>query len=175
MEAYGLFVLRVVVGLLFVGHGAQKLFGWFGGDGLLGTADWLRSLGLRPALFWALVCGLTELGGGLLLALGLLMPLGPIAIVAAMLTATFLAHWQSGIWNERGGFELPLTNVAAAVALALAGPGAFALDPALGIALSTPATLIGGAALALLGTLAALGSRSGTSPAAGEASQGSTL
>jgi putative oxidoreductase len=162
MEAHGLFVLRVVVGLLFVGHGAQKLFGWFGGDGLFGTADFLRSLGLRRALLWAVVGGLTELVGGLLLALGLLMPLGPLAIIAVMLVATVTVHWTNGLWAENGGFELPLTNMAIALALALSGPGAFALDTALGIALPMPGTVIGCAVLVVLGVGLVLASRSGS-------------
>ncbi len=115
MEDIGLMALRVVVGLLFIGHGAQKLFGWFGGDGVFGTADWFRSLGLRPALFWAVISGLTELGGGTLAALGLLMPLGPLAILASMLVATITVHWANGLWAEQGGFELPLTNMAIAL------------------------------------------------------------
>src|SRR5204863_1114410 len=75
-------LLRIVVGVLFIGHGTQKLFGWFGGPGLAGMSGWLASTGMRPAKFWALMAGLSEAGGGLLLALGLLNPLGTLGITA---------------------------------------------------------------------------------------------
>ena len=93
----GLLILRLIVGLLLAGHGAQKLFGWFGGNGLSGTAGWLESLGLRPAPFWALIAGLSEVGGGILLALGLLTPLGSLGIMASMLMATIKVHWANGL------------------------------------------------------------------------------
>jgi putative oxidoreductase len=137
----GLLILRVVVGLIIAGHGAQKLFGWFGGPGLAGVKGWLASMGLRPAGFWALMAGLSEFGGGLLMALGLLSPLGELAVFAAMSTAIITAHAGKGLWAANGGSELPLTNAAAALAVALTGPGAYALDPRLGIALLRPHTL----------------------------------
>ena len=108
----GLLILRLVVGLILAGHGAQKLFGWFGGPGLQGTTGWLRQLGLRPAPFWAFMAGLSEFGGGLLLALGLLNPLGSLGIIGAMLMAIILVHWSKGLWNANGGSESPLTNLA---------------------------------------------------------------
>src|SRR4051812_45243089 len=89
----GLLVLRIIVGLLFIGHGTQKLFGWFGGVGLAGMTGWLGSMGLRPSWFWALMAGLSEAGGGFLLLLGLLNPLGALGITAAMLVAIATAHW----------------------------------------------------------------------------------
>lgn len=86
---FALLIVRIVVGLLFFGHGAQKLFGWFGGGGLNATTGWLGSIGLHPARFWALLAGLSEFGGGILLALGLLNPLGPpgISTVVALVGA----------------------------------------------------------------------------------------
>jgi len=152
----GLLILRLVVGLLVAGHGAQKLFGWFGGPGPKGVAGWLGSLGLRPASFWALMAGLSEFGGGLLLALGLLNPLGSLGITGAMLMAIIVAHWGKGLWNSNGGSELPLTNLTVALALALTGPGAYALDPMLGIALPQPLTFGVGLVLVFLGIAAAL-------------------
>jgi putative oxidoreductase len=149
-------ILRLVIGLLLAGHGAQKLFGWFGGDGLRGTAGWLASLGLRPAPFWALMAGLSEVGGGILLALGLLTPLGSLGIMASMLMATIKVHWANGLWVDNGGMELPLTNIAAVIAVALTGPGRLSLDAALGIALPAPATLILGSILVLAGVGMAL-------------------
>ena len=155
-----LLVLRLVVGLYLFGHGSQKLFGWFGGYGLKGTAGFFGSaLGFRPAGLWTLLAGLSEAGGGLLMALGFLSPLGPLGVAAAMLVAIFAVHWPKGVWAQNGGYELPLTNLAAAVALALTGPGAVSLDAALGIALPEPLTLMAGSALALLGVVVALATR----------------
>jgi putative oxidoreductase len=153
---WGLLILRVIVGLLVAGHGAQKLFGWFGGPGMQGTTGWLASMGMRPAGFWAFMAGLSEFGGGLLLALGLLNPLGSLGIIAAMLVAIVKVHWSKGVWNSAGGYEFPLTNLAAALALALTGPGAYSLDHALNIALPQPLTLLAGLGLVFLGLAAAL-------------------
>ncbi len=138
----GLLVLRVVVGALLFGHGTQKLFGWFGGHGLRGTAWWLGSLGFRPAMLWAMLAGAGEAGGGLLLALGLLHPLGSLGVIAAMLMAIARVHWGKGLWNSNGGAELPLTYLVAAAVIGLAGPGAYALDRVLGLALPLSASFI---------------------------------
>jgi putative oxidoreductase len=154
-----LLVLRVVVGLYLFGHGAQKLFGWFGGPGLAGTEGWLGSAGYRPARFWALNAGLAEAAGGALLFLGLLTPLGSIAIISAMAVAIATAHLGKGWFGQTGGPELPLTNIAAAIVVALAGPGRIALDSWLGIALPEPAIGIVFAVLAAIGVAAALLSR----------------
>lgn len=93
----GLLILRVVVGLLLTGHGAQKLFGWFGGPGLDGFTGWIGSMGLRPPRLWAVLGGLAEFGGGLLLVLGLFTPLGSLGILASMLMAIIQVHWPK-IW-----------------------------------------------------------------------------
>ncbi len=97
-------ILRLTVGLLLVGHGAQKLFGWFGGHGLHGTARWLASIGFRPAQAWALLAGTLEFGGGLLFALRLFTPLGSLGIGASMLTAIAKIHWPK-LWVTEGGLE----------------------------------------------------------------------
>src|SRR4051794_5157915 len=155
----GLLVLRLVVGGVMFGHGAQKLFGWFGGYGLAGTSGFIGSqFRLRPAMFWTLLAGLSEAGGGLLLALGLLGPLGPLGIIAAMLMAMILAHWPR-FWNTDGGIEYHLVLIASALAVATAGPGAYSLDAALGIALPAPASLLVGLVLVVVGIVIALVTR----------------
>jgi len=134
----GLLILRVVIGLLLAAHGAQKLFGWFGGYGLQGTGGWLASLGLKPAWLWALAGALGEFGGGLLLALGLLTPFGALGSVGAMAMAIGLAHWSKGLWGTNGGYEYPLTLLVASFVLGLVGPGRYSLDTLLGITLTNP-------------------------------------
>jgi putative oxidoreductase len=130
--AYGILFLRVVLGLTIAGHGAQKLFGWWGGPGLHGVHGWLRSLRFRGGwLPVALLVG-AEFGGGVLLVLGLLTPLAALAVAAAMFVAIALAHWRNGFWNGAGGFEFNLLIIAAAVALAATGGARFSLDNAIG-------------------------------------------
>ena len=162
----GMLVLRLVIGALMFGHGAQKLFGWFGGYGLVGTSGFFESqLRLRPARFWTLLAGLSEAGGGLLLALGLLNPLGPVALIAAMIVAGALSHWPR-FWAHEGGIEYPLVLIAASLGAAIAGPGAWSLDALLGIALPMPVALIVGLVGAILGAVLTLITRAPESQAA---------
>jgi putative oxidoreductase len=169
MGEVALLIARATVGGLLAGHGAQKLFGWFGGSGLKGTAGMMESLGLRPGATWAPVAALSEFGGGLLTALGLLNPLGPIAIIAAMSMATVKVHRGKPIWATAGGAELPVTNMAVALAIALAGSGRYSLDAALG--LRVPPALGAVAALAALAGVATGAVAPATRPAA-QASEG---
>jgi putative oxidoreductase len=129
------------------GHGAQKLFGLFGGHGLKGTAGWLESMNLRPGTLWAALAGGSEFGGGLLTALGFLNPVGSVGTVGAMAMATSKAHWGKPVWNTSGGAELPLVYSATALALGLARPGKFSVDEALGIRLPRRLILIPGLAV----------------------------
>lgn len=152
LEDAGTLVLRGTTGSLLAGHGAQKLFGAFEGPGLKGTAGFMEALGLQPGHYWGTAAALSEFGGGALTALGLLYPLGPISAISAMAMATAKAHWGKPIWVSSGGAELPLTNMAAMLALALAGPGRYSLDRALGIKL--PGWVGGVAALAAAGAVA---------------------
>lgn len=147
----GLLILRVVVGSLFIGHGTQKLFGWFGGGAIEGSAGFLQSMGFKNSRMWATVNGLTEAGGGLFLALGLLTPFSAAALIGTMLVASRTAHQGNGMWNQNGGSELPLVMGTSAAAVGFTGPGTISLDSALGIVLN--GALWGGIA-ALLGLVA---------------------
>ncbi|HEU0113635.1 MAG TPA: DoxX family protein [Thermomicrobiales bacterium] len=146
----GLFVLRVVVGALLVGHGSQKLFGWFGGFGLRGMAAHLETMGYRPGLPFALLAAIAETAGGLLLALGFVTPLAAALLTATMVNA-YAAHAGKGVWAQNGGWEYPLVLGVVAVALDLAGPGAWSLDAALGLAPWNGAWIAGGIVAGLAG------------------------
>ena len=127
MMDLGLLIIRLVIGLLFVGHGAQKLFGWFGGYGLKGTGGWLDSIGVKPGVAMALVAGLGELVGGLLFATGVGFWAGAILIAITMLVAIVKVHGQNGLWATQNGYEYNLALIAVAIGLALVGPGAYVL------------------------------------------------
>lgn len=129
----GLLVARLVLGLLMAAHGSQKLFGWFGGHGLAGTGGYFDSLGFRPGRTFALAAGLAEFGGGLLLALGFLGPVGSALIVSVMLVAALTVHRAGGLFAMTNGVEVPLLYAAGAIALALTGPGAYSLDALFGL------------------------------------------
>jgi len=137
MEA-GLLLLRVVLGGIMAVHGAQKLFGWFGGHGISGTAGWLEMMGLRPARAQAAMNGIAEFGGGALLALGLLTPLGAAAIAGVLIVAIATVHWKNGFFNSAGGYEFNLLIIAAALALAFTGPGTISIDHLAGWNLAGP-------------------------------------
>jgi len=130
---FGLLALRLTTGGLMAGHGAQKLFGSFGGHGIQGTAGFLEKLGLVPGEQWAAMAGASEFGSGLLTALGLCSPIGPIATFGPMVMAWVTAHAGKPIWSQSGGAELPLMYMSNAMALALIGPGRYSMDKALGI------------------------------------------
>ncbi len=133
----GLLALRLTAGGLLVGHGAQKLFGAFGGYGPEGTGGWLESLGFRPGKPWAYLAGASEFGSGLLMALGFLHPVGAISAYGPMVMAWATVHRGKPIWTTSGGAELPLMYLAAATALSLTGPGQYSLDEALDIEVPT--------------------------------------
>ncbi|MFL5778010.1 MAG: DoxX family protein [Chloroflexota bacterium] len=135
MTHVALLIIRLTIGGLLAGHGAQKLFGSFGGRGIEGTEQWLGSLGMRPARSWALTAGFSEFGGGVLTALGFLNPIGPLLGIGAMIMATVKVHLGRPIWVTEGGAELPVMNIAALSAIALAGPGALSADRLLGVRL----------------------------------------
>jgi putative oxidoreductase len=155
----GMLLLRLVVGGLLVGHGTQKLFGWFGGHGVRGTAGWLESMGHRPAVALAVLTGSAEAGGGLLLMAGLLTPLGAAAIAGVLFTAIVSVHWSKGMWNSNGGSEFPLALATSALVTAFVGPGSFSVESALGLDLTGTAWGLGALGLALVAAAATLASR----------------
>ena len=128
----GFTAFRVAVGAVFFAHGTQKLFGWFGGSGLAGTARAFDSMGMRPGKRTALIAGASEAGGGALLATGFLTPLGSAATIGVMHQAIRTVHWPKGFFATQGGYEYNLTLIAAALALAEVGPGPLSLDRVLG-------------------------------------------
>ncbi|MGG4553989.1 DoxX family protein [Paenibacillus humicus] len=124
----GLLLIRLVVGLLFIGHGAQKLFGMFGGYGPKGTGGWMESIGIKPGVLVAVLAGLMEFVGGLLFTLGFLMPLAAALIALAMLGAIVKVHFKNGLWSTANGYEYPLVLLVVAIAMALTGAGHISLD-----------------------------------------------
>lgn len=146
-----LLILRVVFGSLMIGHGTQKLFGWFGGPGPRNASGFVASRGFSPPMFWTLTGSASEAVGGLLLLLGFLSPVGSIAIAAAMLTAITAFHWPK-FWMTEGGYEHALTMLTGAVVVGVAGPGAYSLDAAWGTFVPRPIWIVI-AALAALGFL----------------------
>ncbi|WP_242216944.1 DoxX family protein [Bacillus cereus group sp. BfR-BA-01380] len=127
MMNIGLLIIRLIIGFTFMGHGAQKLFGWFGGHGLKGTGGWMESIGLRPGVFMAFMAGATELLGGFLFAAGIFTWVGALFIVGTMLVSIITVHGKNGYWVTQNGFEYNLVLITVAVGVALIGPGAYTL------------------------------------------------
>ena len=130
----GLFRLaaRTTIGLLFVGHGTQKLLGWFGGGGPEGTGQFFEQVGLRPGRPQALAAGAAEAGGGLAFALGAATPVAAAALSGVMITAIKTVHWEKGVWSSSGGYEYNLVLLAAVFGLTENGPGEWSIDGLLG-------------------------------------------
>jgi putative oxidoreductase len=159
---FGLLVLRLVVGALFIGHGTQKLFGWFGGYGVEGTGSFMESLGYRPGKHYAVLGGVAEAGGGLLLFLGLLTPLAAAAIIGVMINAIFAVHVENGVWAQENGYEFPLVMAIATGAIALGDGGAASVDKMFGLNLGGLIAWLG----ILLGIIAGVVAANVRSPAA---------
>ncbi|WP_113907640.1 DoxX family protein [Aliidiomarina celeris] len=125
---YAALLLRVPVGVILFAHGAQKLFGWYGGHGLAGTGEWMASIGLTPGVLMAFLAGSAEFFGGLALILGVLTR--PAAFVSAitMVVAIFSVHFANGLFLSNGGYEFGLALLAATAALTLQGAGRFSID-----------------------------------------------
>lgn len=128
---YGLAVLRVVVGLTFMAHGSQKLFGWFGGYGLAGVGQWMESIGLAPGYLMALLAGSGEFFGGLALVLGLLVRPAAVVLAVVALVAMVSVHWANGFFITNNGYEYALALLAVSVALLIDGAGKLSLDQSL--------------------------------------------
>lgn len=147
----GILAARATAGLLLAGHGAQKLFGWFGGPGLEATAQGFVQSGYSPGKLFATLAGASELTGGLLLALGLLTPLAAAAVIGVMFNAIVAVHWKMGVWIANNGYELALLYGIAAVTVAFTGPGRLSVDHLLdrGRRWATGGVFSGAVALAL--------------------------
>ena len=130
-SGWGPLALRIPVGLIFMAHGAQKLFGAFGGYGLEGTGQWMGSIGLAPGYLMALLAGSAEFFGGLALVLGLLVRPAAAALAFAMLVAIFAVHIDKGLFVANNGYEFGLALFAVAVSLVVSGAGRASLDAAL--------------------------------------------
>src|SRR5712692_8142425 len=156
----GILVIRVLFGVAIAAHGAQKIFGWFGGYGLKGTGGFFEGLGFRPGTAFAAAAGLSEFGGGILLTVGLFTPLGTAAVLAAMLVAMVSVHLKNGFFAMANGVELPFLYAATAIGVAFTGGGAYSLDALLGLKLLREPLIIGGLfVLAVVGAAVTLGLR----------------
>ncbi len=151
----GRLLLRFVVGGLFIGHGTQKLFGWFGGHGLEGTAAGFEQLGMKPGKAHATLAGVAEAGGGAALVAGAETPLAAAAITATMLTAIRTVHLKNGPWATNGGYEYNAVLIAAVLALAEIGPGPLSLDAARGRERAGAGWALAAAGAGVLGALGA--------------------
>lgn len=151
----GLLILRLVVGLTFAGHGAQKAFGWWNGPGFAGWQGAISQMGFRPVALWTVVSTGAELVGGLALAIGFLTPLAAAVLIGHAFVIIVKAHLPKGFWNGNGGFEFPLSLVAGVLAIGLIGAGSVSIDSALGLAFSD-SLRIGLLLIGALGGFAAL-------------------
>lgn len=148
-----LVIVRAVIGFGIASHGAQKLFGAFGGSGLPGTGRYFEKLGFRPGWLFALAAGLGELAGGLCTALGLIGPIAPALVVEVMTVAMITVHIRNGFFAAANGIEMPLAYAAGALLLTFAGPGPYSLDVLLGLTWlwTTPARILAAVAAVAVG------------------------
>ena len=156
----GLLLARLVLGVLMVAHGGQKLFGWLGGYGIAGTAGFFEQLGFRPGKLFVITASLSEVVSGILIALGLFGPVGPALLLPVMIVAAVSVHWGHGLFAGTNGIEVPLLYATGAVALAFTGPGPFSLDTIFGIDQTwTPALKLAAVAVGVVGGVVNLQAR----------------
>ncbi len=167
----GRLVTRAVIGGLFIGHGSQKLFGWFSGPGRPGTEQMMHRLEMHPPKAHALAAGVTETAGGALLVAGLATPLAAAGLIGVMTTAIRKVHGKNGVWVSRGGYEYNLVLIAALLGIVDGGPGEFSLDRVLGIHDTGAGWALGSLALGVAASAATIeiGRRQAAREAAGAA------
>ncbi|EEX36361.1 DoxX family protein [Vibrio metschnikovii] len=127
-SGYSTLALRIPIGIVFMAHGAQKLFGWFGGYGLEGTGQWMASIGLGPGMLMAFLAGSGEFFGGLAILLGILTRPAAAVLSVTMLVAIFAVHFEHGLFMSNGGYEFALALLAASVSLMMSGAGKLSID-----------------------------------------------
>jgi len=155
----GLLIVRLVFGLVMAAHGAQKLFGWFGGHGLTATAGFFETVGFRPGRLMAFAAGFGEFASGLLVAIGALGPIGPALMLSVMIVASSM-HWSKGLFVTSGGVEVALLYASLAAGLAFTGFGALSLDAALGLTALSSGTVVGTAlAVGIAGAIVVLATK----------------
>jgi putative oxidoreductase len=164
----GILLLRLALGLPLAAHGAQKVFGWFGGYGPDATGQFMETLGFRPGRRHAIAAGSVEIAGGVLLALGFLTPLGAALIASVMVVAAATVHARNGFFITSNGFEFNFVLGAAALSVAFTGPGAVSIDALLGYVTAGTTWGVGAALVAILGAIGQLAQRQ-LPPAAGTA------
>ncbi|MDO8695798.1 MAG: DoxX family protein [Pseudomonas sp.] len=125
---YGISLLRVVAGLTFMAHGSQKLFGWFGGYGLVGVGQWMESIGITPGYLMAALAGSAEFFGGLALVIGLLVRPAAVSLLIAMLVAIISVHWANGFFITESGFEYAMILALISAVILIEGAGKLSLD-----------------------------------------------
>lgn len=133
MEDLGLLIIRIMIGMVFLYYGSQKVFGWFGGYGIKGTGGWFESIGIKPGILVAAFTGIAELFSGILFILGIFLPLAAILITILMIGAIAKVHGPKGFSNTAGGYEYNLMLIMVSIGLALIGPGEYSLLAYLGL------------------------------------------
>ncbi len=150
--ALGLVVARLGLGLAFAAHGSQKLFGWFGGKGIVAAGGMFQAMGFRPGRLFAMAAAVSEIVAGLLIATGFLGAIGPMLVLSTMTVAVVAIHWRNGFFQATNGIELPFIYAIAAIAIAFAGYGAWSLDSIFGIVvLSRPSIVVALLVIGILG------------------------
>ncbi len=155
----GLLAARLVLGALMAAHGAQKLFGWFGGYGIEGTGAYFEQIGFRPGRRFAAAASVTELMSGVLVGAGFLGPVGPALMLSVMIVAAVSVHWRHGVFATTNGIEVPLLYATGAAALALTGPGRYSIDYWLGFGAWPPELVWIALVIAVLGAVVNLSAR----------------